>query len=323
MRDRARRKAGSDGAQVGRRMGDTTARTGISYNGGMPESTRPRVVLFADRSRPEVATICSMLREAMAHHAVLGRELPPDGEPLPADLEADLALVIGGDGTLIRQARRLADCEIPLIGVNVGRLGFLAEFDTQSFAEQVDSIFAPSPRVHEYMLLAITVHDPDGRVKREDIAANDCVISAGEPFRMIELQMSVDHAKGPTLTGDGVIVASPIGSTAYNVSAGGPIVHPALEAMVITPLAAHSLAFRPIVLGGDAVLTIRVLRANAGTALVPDGQATVGLRVGDLVQIRRHAKKARFVANMETSYWGILLDKLRWAAPPTYRDRGR
>ena len=293
------------------------------YNGDMSDLPRPRVVLLADRSRPEIAAICSVLRQTMARHAELVRELPPDGQALPRDLEADLAVVVGGDGTLIRQARRLADHDIPLIGVNVGRLGFLAEFDAQSFAEQAESIFGSSPQIHQYTLLRTVVRDADGAVKREDVAANDCVISAGEPFRMIELRVSVDDAEGPTLTGDGVIVATPIGSTAYNVSAGGPIVYPTMQAMVITPLAAHSLAFRPIVLAGDAVLRIQVLRANEGTALVPDGQATVALTVGDIVEIRQHERTTRFVANGETTYWGILLDKLRWAAPPTYRDRGR
>jgi NAD+ kinase len=289
----------------------------------MAATARPRVVLLADRSRPEIAEICSLLRKTMSRHAELVRELPPDGDALPADLGADLALVVGGDGTLIRQARRLADRDIPLIGVNVGRLGFLAEFDAQSFAEQADVIFGPSPCIHQYMLLKTVVRDGDGHVKREDVAANDCIISAGEPFRMIELAMSIDGKAGPTLTGDGVIVCTPTGSTAYNVSAGGPIVHPTLEAIVITPLAAHSLAFRPIVLRADCVLHIQVLRANEGTALVADGQATVSLHVADIVEIRRHEKMARFVANTATTYWGILLDKLRWAAPPSYRDRGR
>lgn len=289
----------------------------------MAATARPRVVLLADRSRPEIAETCALLREAMSRHAELVRELPPDGEALPADLGADLALVVGGDGTLIGQARRLADRDLPLIGVNVGRLGFLAEFDAQSFAEQADVIFGPAPRIHEYMLLTAVVRDAEGRIKSEDVAANDCVISAGEPFRMIELAMSIDGKEGPTLTGDGVIVCTPTGSTAYNVSAGGPIVHPTLEAIVITPVAAHSLAFRPIVLRAECVLHIQVLRANQGTALVADGQATVSLKLGDIVEIRKHDKKARFVANTATTYWGILLDKLRWAAPPSYRDRGR
>jgi NAD+ kinase len=291
--------------------------------GGMSDTPRPRVVLVADRSQPEIAETCALLREAMSRHAELTDELSPDGEALPGHLEADLAVVVGGDGTLIRQARRLADRDIPLIGVNVGRLGFLAEFDAQSFAEQAEVIFGPAPRIHEYMLLATIVRDADGHSKREDVAVNDCIISAGEPFRMIELAVSIDDIEGPTLTGDGVIVCTPIGSTAYNVSAGGPIVYPTQEAMVITPLAAHSLAFRPIVLHAESILHIQVLRANVGTALVADGQATVSLHVADVIEIRRHEKKARFVANSATTYWGILLEKLRWAAPPTYRDRGR
>jgi NAD+ kinase len=148
------------------------------------------------------------------------------------------------------------------------------------------------------------------------------VITAGHPFRMIELNIAINGEPGPTLTGDGVIVSSPVGSTAYNVSAGGPIVHPRLEAMIITPIAAHSLAFRPIVLwaGGEVIVTIK--RANEGTTLVLDGRVTVPLKVGQSVRVTKHPKKARFVANPSSTYWQILLEKMRWAAPPTYRDRG-
>ena len=120
----------------------------------------------------------------------------------------------------------------------------------------------------------------------------------------------------------GVIVSTPIGSTAYNVSAGGPIVHPALDAMIITPIAAHSLAFRPIVLGTGGDVRVGITRANEGTTLVLDGRVTVPLKVGHTVVIARHELRARFVANPSNTYWGVLLEKMRWAAPPTYRDRG-
>jgi NAD+ kinase len=139
---------------------------------------------------------------------------------------------------------------------------------------------------------------------------------------MIELHLSIDAEEGPSMTGDGVMVATPVGSTAYNVSAGGPIVNPDVDAMIITPIAAHSLAFRPIVVSAASTIEAKVLRANEGTTLVLDGRVTVPLKVGQSVRVKRHDKRARFVTNPSSTYWQILLQKMRWAAPPTYRDRG-
>jgi NAD+ kinase len=136
---------------------------------------------------------------------------------------------------------------------------------------------------------------------------------------MIELRFHIGESPGPVLSGDGVIIATPTGSTAYNVAAGGPIVHSALDCLIITPLAAHSLAFRPIVVPAHSVLAVEVTRANPGTAAVLDGQVSIPLAEGMRVVIRRHARQARLVLNPSTTYWRILLDKLRWAAPPTYR----
>ena len=136
---------------------------------------------------------------------------------------------------------------------------------------------------------------------------------------MIELKLTIDGSPGPELRGDGVIVSTAVGSTAYNASAGGPIVDPTLEAMIVTPLAAHSLAFRPFVLCPDCLPRVEVTRGNEGTSLVLDGREPVGLRGGQAVLIRRDGRRVRFVANPATTYWQILLDKMRWAAPPTFR----
>ncbi len=280
---------------------------------------RRRVVLLADTSRAQVAEVIDEVRAVLAAHVEVALELPDDDRPLPDDLDVDLAVAVGGDGTLINEARRLVDRGLPLIGVNVGRLGFLAEFDAATLAEQASVIFGPDPPITRHMVLAGRVRDAAGNVVHDHLAVNDFVISAGPPFRMIELRLSIDGAKGPRFSGDGIIIATPIGSTAYNVSAGGPIVHPELEAMVITPLAAHTLAFRPILVRATSMLHIEMLCTNAGTALVRDGSVIADLAAGSTIELRRHAREAAFVNNPETTYWRILQDKLRWGAPPTYR----
>jgi NAD+ kinase len=295
------------------------------YNLPMPRvgaSAKARVLLLADSSRAEATPLINGVRGWISKHALISGEYQADGQPLPRDVPADLAVVVGGDGTLLSQARRVIERQIPLVGVNFGRLGFLAEFDWQTLQQHAETIFGGNPPIHEHLIVNVEVCDAAGRCAQQDIAINDCVITAGMPFRMIELHITVDQHNGPVLTGDGVIITTPVGSTAYNVSAGGPIVHPTLDAMVITPIAAHSLAFRPIVLSADSVVEARVIRANEGTTLVLDGRVTVPLKAGQSVRVTRHGKRARFVANPSSTYWDILLEKLRWAAPPTYRDRG-
>ncbi len=262
------------------------------------------------------------VRRLIETHATLVAEIAADDSTLPASVQADLAVALGGDGTMISQARRLSEQRIPLAGVNLGRLGLLAEFDWPMLQKHAAIVFGPHAPVHEHLMLDVAVLDTDLKEVERQKAINDCVITAGPPYRMIELEIGINGNEGPTLTGDGVIIATPIGSTAYNVSAGGPIVQPTLDAMIITPIAAHSLAFRPIVVGTGGDVEVEVVRANAGTTLVIDGQSMISLTRGQRVRVSRHHERARFVANPSNTYWNILLQKMRWAAPPTYRDRG-
>ncbi|HMN96016.1 MAG TPA: NAD(+)/NADH kinase [Phycisphaerales bacterium] len=279
-----------------------------------------RVLLLPNRSRREVAERLDELRSWLSEHATIVAEIDSEEGPIPTDIEADIAIALGGDGTIIGQARRLLELRIPIVGVNFGRLGFLAEFDEESLRRQLAAILGERPMVRERLVLLASIEEPGAAAPRRiGIALNDCVIAAGRPFRMVELRLEVDGDEGPTISGDGLIVATPTGSTAHNVSAGGPIVHPDLEGIVITANAAHSLAFRPIVTIADTVLRIHVVRANAGSMLVLDGEASAELAAGQVVTIRRHPLRARFVANPEASYWRTLIEKLRWAAPPTYR----
>jgi NAD+ kinase len=284
--------------------------------------TRPRVVLLADRCRRSSARLVDDVRRCIEAHADVVAELDAGSDPLPDLDRPDLAVVLGGDGTLISQARRVLEADLPLVGVNVGRLGFLSEFDVDSLLEHAPAIFGGGLPIQEYLAIRAELVGPDGTLVDSGLAINECVVTAGPPFRMIELRIDIDGAEGPTLTGDGVIVATPIGSTAYNVSAGGPIVHHAVDCMIITPLAAHSLAFRPIVVSEQSRFVVHLVRSNEGTTVVLDGQVQRPMDPGMTLRLAPHPKRACFVANPGSTYWRILLDKMRWAAPPTYRDRG-
>ncbi|MBX3386795.1 MAG: NAD(+)/NADH kinase [Phycisphaeraceae bacterium] len=303
----------------------------------MPRS----VLLLVNRDKPEVAGALDEVRSLITHRGRVTAELDADSSPIdPARASgADLIVVLGGDGTLLSQSRRCADLGLPMLGVNLGKLGFMAEFDLPALRDQAPTLFDGSPLVtQDRPLLSIGVERADPAPKSgpaspscHALALNDAVITAGPPFRLIALRLEIDGHEGPSLTGDGVIVSTPIGSTAYNASAGGPIVSPDAPVLVVTPLAAHTLAFRPVVLNLDTTVRIRVDRANqpsrssksdhpgSGTTLVADGQVFCGLHSGDSVLIRRHSTPARFVRNPRGNYWHTLVTKMRWAAPPTLR----
>ena len=262
---------------------------------------------------PEVKAIVSK-------HGELVAELSLE-DPVPEETER--LVVIGGDGTIIAAIRRTLGSGLPILGVNAGRLGVLAEFDVQSLEANAADVFGAQPLVREHIVLDIEVLSSDGSRRLESVAVNDCAVSAGPPFRMIEMQLHIDGTEGPRLNGDGVIIATPIGSTAYNVSAGGPIVQPTVDAMVITPIAPHSLAFRPIVADASTRIEVVINRANAGTTLVLDGQVNHPLEESDRILVRQEKKRAHLIGNPTSPYWTTLIEKMRWAAPPTYRERGQ
>ena len=262
------------------------------------------VILLADRSISEVDTTASALIEGLADVVTF---LSDDEEGLA---EAQLAIAIGGDGTLINHGPMLATRGIPLVGVNCGKLGFLAKFDTKSLIEQRGAIFPePPPSLHAMMLeVAVDKEQPT-------VAMNEAMIAAGNPFRILELGLSINDIPAPRLHSDGIIVSTPIGSTAHSASVGGPIVDPSADAFVLTPVAAHSLANRPIVLDASARVTVDILKANSGTSLVIDGKVHCGLTEGVQVHVERSEFTLSIVLNPSSTYWNALVDKLHWAAP--------
>ncbi|MFZ9915568.1 MAG: NAD(+)/NADH kinase, partial [Phycisphaerales bacterium] len=220
-----------------------------------------RALLIANMDKPEAARAADAAQPIVARHAEIVRVAAED-EPLPEGMSFDIAVVVGGDGTLISQTRRLVAHGKPIVGINAGRLGFLAEFDVADLEHHAALVFGAKPPMRERMLLAVEVVR-DGAVRDSGVAINDAVVTAGPPHRMIEVGMSVDDdQQGVEITGDGVIVATPTGSTAYSASAGGPIVHPDVAGIIITPICAQSLAFRPVVIGAHETVSFSMRRVN-------------------------------------------------------------
>lgn len=282
------------------------------------------VLIVVNSAKPEAAAAAPEIRAQIEKHGRVVAVLTEEDHGDEHHRGADLVVTLGGDGTMLAQARRCADLGIPLLGVNFGKLGFIAEFNQASLAQQAEALFGDAePDCRVLGLVHAAVHR-DGAPEPEvrALGLNECVITAGPPYRMIELSMTIDGDAGPTLRGDGIIICSPVGSTAYNLSAGGPILSPQVDALAITPIAPHSLAFRPIVVPGASRIELTLLRVNEerpGTSLLVDGGSVVPLKRGDRVAIFRHDKPVRFVRNPRANFWSTLAHKLHWAAPPRLR----
>lgn len=278
-------------------------------------SSDRRVFILANPDKAEAAEALSTLHSfAKDRCQVVGAELGLDGRKA-VDAKADRLIVLGGDGTLIAVVRSLGSQQIPIIGVNVGKLGFLSEFSCDELTKCFDRAVADDSCVRHRTVLEITVRR-GGQVRDVSLAVNDCVIQAGPPFRIIRLGVSINDEHLTDLSGDGLIVCTPSGSTAHNLSAGGPIMQAGVDAMVLTPLSAHSLTHRPIVIESGAVIDILAGVVNEGTTAIIDGQVSYGLQPGDHVEIKRFSSDFLLVNNTLHAAWRNLVTKLHWGRAP-------
>ena len=286
------------------------------------------VLLVVNPRKPRAVAASSEVRGLIERHGRLIDQIDSTGvgEAVRAggfaETPPDLVVVLGGDGTILSASRACLSLGAPLLGINTGKVGFMAGYELGAFRAQAASLLGSGPlRIHEHRTLDGTVVGSDGRLRYQATGVNELVVTAGPPYRMITLDLSIDGQPGPRVSGDGLIVSTPLGSTAYNISAGGPIVAPGVDACVITPIAAHSLSFRPIVLHAEIPVDIGVRSVNAmeeaGTTLLIDGQGHHRLQEGDAVRIRPGARTVRFVSDPGVSYWRTLLGKMHWASTPT------
>lgn len=288
-----------------------------------------RLFIVANTAKPMVAAALQSLRSGLGGRVTLcGVDTNTHSDLSRVD--ADLILILGGDGTLLSVARRLRGRQVPLMGVNFGRLGFLSSFTPQNFQAHLERHLARPLPVRPRMMLeasvvpAGVVCDPtdcdalQGKRRFVATALNDAVVTAGPPFHMIELGIAADSDSGVRYFGDGVIVATSSGSTAYNVSAGGPIISPDVDAFCVTPICPHSLSFRPVVVSPKTTLVIAAVRVNPGTTLFCDGQESTRLVDGDKVVVRRSPSDVLLIEDPDARQWRSLAEKLNWAAGPKY-----
>jgi NAD+ kinase len=228
---------------------------------------------------------------------------------------SDLAIVVGGDGTLLNAARSLAEPRVSVLGVNLGRLGFLVDVSPEDMAEQLACIFAGEFIEEQRTLLHATVIR-NGAVLSEGAALNDVVVHKRDIARMIELDTYIEGAFLSTNRSDGLIVCTPTGSTAYALSGGGPILHPRLSAIAVVPICPHTLSTRPIVVHDDSSIDIIVCPGTVEAQVSCDGQMSYLLDAGDKVTVRRHAHTLRLLHPPGHDYYAMLREKLRWSEQP-------
>lgn len=224
------------------------------------------------------------------------------------DSHPDVAIVIGGDGTIISACHFYGDLQVPILGVNVGKLGYLAHFDMDQLNVFIDRGNLDVVPVHgrfvsERMLLDVQI----GR--KRFIAVNDLVVDIGPPFRTTEISLKIDKFELPPILGDGVIIATPTGSTAYNLSVGGSIIHPEVEGIAVTPKNPHRLSFRPLVICDSSTVKINVPNSE-GVYFIVDGQDYMPCTACDTAVVSRFHRNLKIVTRED--YWSTLTQKLHW-----------
>ena len=287
-------------------------------------NTFKRIGLISKSSGPRLAETLQALVEFL--HA-RGREItldtsaaehiPPNGLPCverpQLAARCDLVIVVGGDGTILNAGRSLAESGVPLVGVNLGRLGFLADVSPDRMAEQLDPILAGSYDQEERALLEASVYRGDQIISTSD-ALNDVVIHKWDIARMIELEVRIDGRMLNTQRSDGLIVATPTGSTAYALSGGGPIMHPKLDVITLVPMFPHTLSSRPIVIDAASEIRIHIGETNQTYPHIScDGQTRAVAKPDDVLVIRRKPRRVQLVHPLGHNFYEVLRSKLGWS----------
>jgi NAD+ kinase len=225
--------------------------------------------------------------------------------------KADMVLVLGGDGTMLNAARLVEKRSVPILGINMGGLGFLTEVGGEHLYKTLERVFAREYVLEERLMLRARL-ERRGKGVTEATVLNDVVVTKGELSRMIAMTIAIDGQFVTSLRGDGLILSTPTGSTAYSMSAGGPIVSPSVNALVLTPICPHTLTHRPLLVPSTAMLAITLTSHDKGAMVTCDGQVGVAMTEGDTVTIKPSRHRARLIRLPERTYYDVLRRKLKW-----------
>ena len=267
------------------------------------------VAVFSRHNDPTAKAVADELQTFLIK---IGCEVIRKENDEAGNVVADLAIVVGGDGTLLPIARNIASQDIPLAGINLGRLGFLVDIPREDMEKILGEILQGSYQQEVRILLTAGLSRA-GEVIHLAEAFNDVVVSKGELARLIEFETLVDGTHVNTARADGIIVATPTGSTAYALSANGPILDPELEAITLVPICPHTLSFRPLVIGSKSSICIRMLDSGQDNSYLSfDGQSAVRLQDGDVVDIKMAEHRVKLLRPVKHSHFDVLRAKLGW-----------
>ncbi|MCL4193526.1 MAG: NAD(+)/NADH kinase [Thermoguttaceae bacterium] len=262
-------------------------------------ATRPRVLQEVERLRPQIERLARVVAVDFTSQTDLG------------NVEADLAIVFGGDGSILRAAHQMGYRQLPVIAVNLGKLGFLADVSPVELPQVLEAYAEGRLKTVEHLMYECRVSRGQTVLARQ-LGLNEVVVHAGEPFGILDVNLYVDSELVTTYSCDGLIVSTPVGSTAHSLSSGGPILRKDLEAFVISPISPHTLSNRPVVDLADRVYELEVLRPNPGTSAVADGRVLCTLERADRVRVERARPRFLLVSAPGHSYYRTLREKLGW-----------
>lgn len=279
---------------------------------------RPRVVVLAAVNRPRVRSELASIQRVLAQSA----DIVAVDEEQSFDFSnsrVDLVVTLGGDGSILNAARQMDLNQRPVVGVNLGRLGFLAALGNSDLERIWPEICAGHYPVIEHLMLDCSVWQ-NGKSTHHQLALNEAAILAGPPFSMLQIDLYVDRELASTYSCDGLIISTPVGSTAHNLSAGGPILHRSLQAVVISPISPHTLTLRPVVDSSERVFEMIVRQGHASTSAVVDGRPLCTLGVGDQFRIGRAPVSFKMIAIPGKSEYQTLREKLGWGGNPREKN---
>ncbi len=237
-----------------------------------------------------------------------------------AAIAADLVLVLGGDGAILRACHQLGRHQLPILGVNLGRLGFLADLSPDEFREMLPQLVQRQFRVVEHLMFECVLRHSDGSTETF-LGLNESIVNSANSLQMIEVRLTINGELVTTYSCDGLIISTSVGSTAHSLSAGGPMLRQNLPAFVITPICPHTLSNRPLVDGADGVYSLSLTETSKEALLVVDGQYRRPLQIGDTVEVRRAPVTFKLAKLRGHSYYTTLQRKLGWSGQPHYPSR--
>jgi len=282
-------------------------------------SGRVRAVLLGFAGRPNVVAEAARLRPVIEQYVDLAT-IDFTGSADLSEIEADLAIVLGGDGSILRAAYQMRHRQLPVLAVNLGRLGFLADLSPDELPAALQDFCAGKLAIIEHLMFECRVFR-EGRVQFEDLGLNELAIHAGPPYALMPIDLYVDSELVTTYSCDGLIVSTPVGSTAHSLAAGGPILRKSMQAFVISPISPHALTNRPVVDTADHVYELVVAKPNPATAAVVDGRVLCTLQPNDRLRVEPAQSRFKLVSVPGHSYYRTLREKLGWGGR-LYRDRG-